>query len=450
MVVDSRSGDNQVIVQWNGEFDSVQMLWLLLCSLLLLVSLLPGCLVLLTRGLRFQDTLVGPAQGLRFAIAHTMAWVLILFSLAFGPSAGTISGSGDAAAPSGMEQMIREASQTEDLGHLFGRGGVLGDLHFAGFRNLEVQGNSDEPHFASRRPHHSVSLAAFLCLQLSIYLCAVLTVVAVASTSRATPARILLFSLIWGSLVYAPAAHWVWGEGWLGIRGAIDFGGSLFMLIVSGSVLGILRYCRDETTYPDQCSPWVRWDGIIQHVSAAAFLFGYLMLMCSLSVPVSQLRAVAFLNGIIAACGGFLVYGVLQMLIPSRNRQQTSVMGFLCGTISVAAGCTVFDPQTALTCGVLGGAAGFTVCAVAFRFRLPMAYETALSASVAAVLAMLIMGISGSSANGVLHWNREPINSIMHGETALLGIQALAVVCVLVYVFIASRLLSSVFLRPAR
>jgi len=439
-----------MIVQWIGEFDNVQMLWLLLCSWLLLVSLLPGCVVLLTRGLRFQETLVVPAHWLRFAIVHTMAWVLILFSLAFGPSAGKIPESGDAAAPSGMEQMISEASQTEDLRHLFGRGGFLGDLHFAGFRNLEVQGNSEEPLFASRRPRHTVSLAAFLCLQLSIYLCAVLTVVAVASTSRATPARMLLFSLIWGSFVYAPAVHWVWGEGWLGIRGAIDFGGSLFMLIVSGSVLGILCYCRDETTYPDQSSPWVRWDGIILHASAAAFLFGYLMLMCSLSVPVSQLRAVAFLNGIIAACGGFLIYALLQMLIPGRTRQQTSVTGFLCGTISVAAGCTVFDPQTALTCGVLGSAAGFMACAVAFRFRLPMVYETPLSASVAAVLGMLILGICGSSVNGVLHWNREPINSVMHGETALLGMQALAVVCILFYVFIASRLLSSVFLRPAK
>lgn len=450
MVVDSRSGDKLVIVQWIGEFDSAQMLWLLLCSLLLLVSLLPGCLGLLTRGVRLHETLLDPAHWFSFAIVHVMAWVLILFSLAFGPSAGTIPESGASAAPGKMEDMIREAGQTVDQRHLFGRGGFLGDLHFAGFRNLEVQGNPDEPYFASRRPHHSLALSAFLCLQLSIYLCAVLTVFAVASTSRATPARILLFSLLWGSLVYAPAAHWVWGEGWLGIRGAIDIGGSLFMLIVSGSVLGIVRYCRDETTDPDHISPWVRWDGIIQHSSAAAFLIGYLVLMCSLGVPVSQLRAVAFLNGIIAACGGYLVYALLQMLIPGRTRQQTSVTGFLCGTISVAAGCTMFDPQTAFTCGVLGGAAGFMACAVAFRFRLPMAYETPLSASVAAVLGMLIVGICGSSANGVLNWNRESINSVMHGETALLGLQALAVACILVYAFIVSRLLGRAFLLSNR
>lgn len=447
MVVDIQSGDNLVIVQWIGEFDSPQMLWILLCSLLLLVSLLPGCFVLLTRGLRFHKTLVSSAHWFSFAIVHTMAWVLILFSLAFGPSAGTTPESGATAAPMGLEQMITEANRTEDQRHLFGRGGVLGDLHFAGFRNLEAQGNTDKPLFASRRPHHSVSLLAFLCLQLSIYLCAVLTVVAVASTSRATPARILLFSLLWGSLVYVPAVHWVWGEGWLGIRGAIDIGGSLFILIVSGSVLGIFRCCRVETTDLDHNSPWVRWDGIIQHTSAAAFLFGYLVLMCSLGVPVSQLRAVAFLNGMIAACGGFLVYALLQMLIPHRTRQQASVTGFICGTISVAAGCTLYDPQTALTCGVLGGVAGFMACATAGRFRLPVAFETPLSASIAAALGMLIVGIGGSSANGVLHWNREPINSIMHGETTLLGMQALAVVCILVYAVIVSRLLGRALLR---
>lgn len=438
-----------MIVQWISEFDSAQMLWLMLSSVLLLLTLLPACVVLISRCLRIQNTLIGPAHWFSFAIVHATAWVLILFSLTFGPSAGRVPDNDAPKPPVSMEQIIEESAQMVDQRHLFGRGGVLGNLHFAGFRNLEVQGNTEEPLFASRRPYHSVSLAAFLSHQLCVYLCAMLAVVAVASTSRVTPARLLLFSLLWGTLAYAPAVHWVWGEGWLGIRGAIDTGGSLFMLVISGSILGILRHCRDETNVTDHSAARVRWDGIVLHASAVTFLLGYLILMCSLSVTISQLRAVAFLNGIISACGGFLVYALLQILIPGRTRQQNSVTGFLCGTISVAAGCTVFDPQTAFTCGVLSGAAGFTACVAAYRFRLPMAYEIPLSASVAAGVGMLFVGVCGSSANGVLHWDREPISSLMHGQTALLGLQALAVVCILAYVFIVSRLLSIMFLRSA-
>src|SRR6185503_2598006 len=35
----------------------------------------------------------------------------------------------------------------------------------------------------------------------------------------------LLFLALWTLLVYAPVAHWVWGGGWLGQLGALDFAG---------------------------------------------------------------------------------------------------------------------------------------------------------------------------------------------------------------------------------
>ena len=38
---------------------------------------------------------------------------------------------------------------------------------------------------------------------------------------------VLLFSAIWLLLVYAPVAHWIWGGGWLGALGVMDFAGGL-------------------------------------------------------------------------------------------------------------------------------------------------------------------------------------------------------------------------------
>lgn len=432
-----------MMIQWISKFDDAQMLWLLLSSVLLLVTLLPACAFLFTRELRFQNSLMTPANWFGFAIIHTTAWVLILFSLAFGPSMGTIPQGGDSAAPMGtMEDMIREASQTVDQRHLFGRGGIIGNLDFAGFRNLEVQGNPDEPYFASRRPHHSVSLVAFLVLQLSIYLCAVLTVIAVASTRGTTPARILIFSLLWGSLVYAPAMHWVWGQGWLGIRGAIDIGGSLFLLIVGGSILGIWRNSDIDR------QPNTRWDSLVIHLSATVFFLGYLVLMCSLSVPASHLRAIAFLNGIVAACGGFGFYYLIQILTPGHARQHTPVVGFCCGIISVAAGCTILDSQTALTCGVFGGAGGFVAWAIALRFRCCQPLEFPVVATASAILGLIMVGICGTSSQGVLDWNGAPISSLMHGQSTLLKMQAVMAITVFAYVSLLSKFLAKTCLRP--
>lgn len=44
----------------------------------------------------------------------------------------------------------------------------------------------------------------------------------------------LLFSAIWLVLVYGPVTHWVWGGGWLGEMGVLDFAGGLVVHVTAG------------------------------------------------------------------------------------------------------------------------------------------------------------------------------------------------------------------------
>ena len=44
-----------------------------------------------------------------------------------------------------------------------------------------------------------------------------------------------LFSAIWLTVVYAPITHWVWGGGWLGTMGALDFAGGTVVHINAGA-----------------------------------------------------------------------------------------------------------------------------------------------------------------------------------------------------------------------
>jgi Amt family ammonium transporter len=45
----------------------------------------------------------------------------------------------------------------------------------------------------------------------------------------------LLFIVIWITAVYAPVAHWVWGGGWIGEAGALDFAGGTVIHINAGA-----------------------------------------------------------------------------------------------------------------------------------------------------------------------------------------------------------------------
>ena len=44
----------------------------------------------------------------------------------------------------------------------------------------------------------------------------------------------LLFSLLWLTVVYFPVCHWVWGGGWLGEAGLLDFAGGTVVHITAG------------------------------------------------------------------------------------------------------------------------------------------------------------------------------------------------------------------------
>ena len=44
----------------------------------------------------------------------------------------------------------------------------------------------------------------------------------------------LAFGLLWATFIYDPLAHWVWGKGWIGSMGALDFAGGTVVHISSG------------------------------------------------------------------------------------------------------------------------------------------------------------------------------------------------------------------------
>jgi Amt family ammonium transporter len=160
-----------------------------------------------------------------------------------------------------------------------------------------------------------------------------------------------LFSGIWLTIVYAPVAHWVWGGGWLGGMGALDFAGGTVVHINSGvSALVAAILLGKRHGFPDQPpSPhnltmtvtgasmlWVGWFGfnagsalaadgsagmamLVTHMSSAAAALTWMFIEWSKFGKPSALGiatgAVAGLVGITPASGyvgpiGALVIGV--------------------------------------------------------------------------------------------------------------------------------------------
>ena len=138
----------------------------------------------------------------------SVQWILIGYTLAFGPSLG----------------------------------GVIGKLEFLGLSGVASDPNPD---YAATIPH-----LAFAAYQMMF---AIITpaLITGAFVERVRFEAFLLFTLLWATLVYDPVAHWVWGVGGvLRELKALDFAGGTVVHISAGfSALAFAMAIRARKGY---------------------------------------------------------------------------------------------------------------------------------------------------------------------------------------------------------
>ncbi|RMH09175.1 MAG: ammonium transporter, partial [Nitrospirae bacterium] len=184
-------GISPVWAQGNpASVDSGDTAWILMASALVLCMMLPG-LALFYGGLVRSKNVLGTIMHTAILVCTmSMIWILWGYSLAFGP----------------------------DLG------GVIGGLAWIGLQNVGVEPGP----YADNLPHQ-----VFMVFQLMF---AAITVALITGSfaERMKFTALLLFGVLWLTCIYAPLAHWVWGGGWLGGLGALDFAGGAVVHISSG------------------------------------------------------------------------------------------------------------------------------------------------------------------------------------------------------------------------
>lgn len=169
--------------------DSGDTAWILVASALVLLMTLPGLGLFyggLVRAKNFLSVLlqVGAVAGLA-----SVLWVVVGYTLAFGDSVGGFIGNGRAWM---MIDMLEYSPIAPSLP----------ESTFALFQMT----------FAAITPALMVG----------------------AWVDRARFGWVLAFTALWGLLVYAPVAHWIWGGGWLGNLGVKDFAGGLVVHCTAG------------------------------------------------------------------------------------------------------------------------------------------------------------------------------------------------------------------------
>jgi Amt family ammonium transporter len=324
-----------------------------------------------------------------------LAWALVGYSLAFADGSGWIGGLG--------------------FGFLSGVG-------------LEAKGTIPHVLFMSYQGTFAVITAAL---------------VSGAIVERMKFGPYLAFITLWSILVYAPVAHWVWGGGWLGKLGALDFaGGTVVHINAAAAALVIALVVGARKDYARQA--------IVPHnvpftlLGTAIVWFGWFGFNAGSALGATASAALAFTNTMFAPMAALVVWSLLDLRRTGKATAVGAATGIVVGLVAVTPAAGFVSPLSAIVIG--GIAAGASYHALLWRAR------TRLDDSLDVVSAHGVGGVVGALLTGVLAdraWN-SVADGALFGNWSQLWVQTLAILATVAYSALGTYVILKVIVLLAK
>ena len=290
--------------------NQADMAWMLVCSALVLL-MTPG-LALFYGGLARSKNAAATVMHSFMSMGIVgIVWVLWGYTLAFGPDVGRF----------------------------------IGSLEYLGLNN--VSATAPGP-YADNIPHQT-----FMIFQ------GMFAVIAPALITGAFAERMkfkayVLFTVLWVTVVYAPVAHWVWGGGWMGAMGALDFAGGNVVHINTGvaALAAAVIFGRRLGFGSDPMEP----HNIPMVVLGAGLLwFGWFGFNAGSALAVDASAVNAFVVTNIGAAAGILGWTAAAWAVERRPSVIGAASGAVAGLVAVTPAAGFVGPMPALIIGLLAG-----------------------------------------------------------------------------------------------
>lgn len=364
--------------------------WLLMSTALVLFMCLPGLAIFYGGLVRRKNVLSVLAQCFAVASIASLIWLFIGYRLVFGQGNGC----------------------NEWLCGL----GSFGDV-------LAIRGER----------HGTIPGAAFLMFQMTFAVIApALSLGGFAERMRFQ--AVLIYTALWSVFVYAPVAHWVWGNGWLYHLGSMDYAGGLVVHVTSGVsalVAALVIGQRDErhAITAAHSVPLVAIGGGMLWVGWFGFNGGS-------ALAADDDAAMAILTTHVAACAGALAWMAADWFRFRKPSTTGLLTGAVAGLVTITPASGFVAPWAAVAIGAIGSLVAFgALMAVRAFVRIDDALDVSPVHGVAGIVGALLTGVFASPSLGGTGLTTG------HDISGQLAVQTLGVTAVVVWTALVSWLL---------
>lgn len=350
--------------------------WILISTALVLL-MMPG-LALFYGGLVRTKNVLSTFMHSFVAIGLvSLQWVVIGYSLSFGPD----------------------------------RGGIIGDLSHAFMRGVGF-----EPRAGTTLPH-----MLFMLYQMMF---AIITpaLISGAFAERLKFSAYVVFTLLWTTVIYDPLAHWMWADGgWMQRLGALDFAGGVVVHVSSGfSALVFAIVVGKRLGYPRE--RFIPHNMTMALLGAGLLWFGWFGFNGGSALGANNTAVLALVNSQLAAAAGALAWLVIDVLRHGKASALGFASGLVAGLATVTPAAGFVGPMAATIIGVAAG----LICYTAVVLKGRLGYDDSLDAfgvhGVGGAAGTLMLGVFAARS-----WNAAGADGLVQGGGAFFLKQALAI-----------------------
>src|SRR5690242_2477327 len=363
-----------------SKIDGADTAWMIGATGLVLMMTIPGLALFYSGMVRKKNVLATMAQSLAATFLVSILWAFIGYSLAF---------SGDGAVIGTLERIFLHGMTLESVSPLA----------------------------------KTIPEALFMIYQMTF---AIITVALVAGSvaDRLRFSAYLIFCALWLLLVYVPIAHWVWGGGFLGSYGLIDFAGGTVVHLNAGVagltaayLVGARRGYGSENLAP--------FDLTLAVIGTGLLWVGWFGFNGGSALGANSRAVFAIVATHLAASAGAFTWMALEWW----TRGKPSVLGMISGavaglgTITPASGFVL--PWQGIVIGVIAGSVCFWACT---WLKLKVGYDDSLDVfgvhGVGGFTGTLLAGVFAVGALSVTPEMPNGVQGLLEGNPQQVVMQA--------------------------